>query len=101
MCGDGDTAGELAALVSEFLLNVLEDCEMLARSVERREYSTAAVIGHQLRGCGAAFGFPEISAWGTTIEVAAELGDREKVDMTEKQLRSFVRAQLSEQTKLG
>jgi HPt (histidine-containing phosphotransfer) domain-containing protein len=46
--------------------------------LERRDFETIQTIGHNLKGNGSSFGFPELSALGEKIESSArELNDGE------------------------
>ena len=43
--------------------------------VEGHDFQTARQLAHQLKGTGGAYGFPEISAAGAAIELAAKDSD--------------------------
>lgn len=83
--------------------------DLLPRYLERRrldvdtlrslhasgELEPVAHMGHRMRGSGAAYGIPEITAIGTDIDRAARAGDTEAVIAAIDRLAAFVeRAQI-------
>jgi hypothetical protein len=39
--------------------------------IERSDYDIARKLGHQMKGTGASYGFPEITSAGAAVETAA------------------------------
>ena len=67
---------DLRALVPQFLRNKRADIADTIGALERNDYDTAARVGHQLKGEGAAFGFDEVTAMGAKLELAATSADQ-------------------------
>jgi MinD-like ATPase involved in chromosome partitioning or flagellar assembly/HPt (histidine-containing phosphotransfer) domain-containing protein len=58
-------------MVSQYLLQCRNDLPPLKAALARCEYEFARVFGHQMKGCGGAYGFPELTEAGALIERAA------------------------------
>lgn len=65
-------------------IGIIRDCILVANLAEARR------LGHGMKGAGAGYGFPEISAIGAKIEEAAKNGDtsglEEALDMLDEYL---------------
>ena len=61
----------LENLVPNYLANVRRDMDKLMAGVDSKDCTIARRLGHQLKGSGAGYGFPEITRAGAAIEVAA------------------------------
>jgi pilus assembly protein CpaE len=59
------------AMVSQYLQRCRSDLTSLKAALARHEYESARVLGHQMKGCGGAYGFPELTEAGDLIERAA------------------------------
>jgi HPt (histidine-containing phosphotransfer) domain-containing protein len=64
-------ARRIAALLPRYLEHREADVTALRDALEREDYEAVARIGHNLRGNGVSFGFPELRAIGERIEAAA------------------------------
>ena len=62
-----------------FLSNRRRDLERLLAAVASQDFSTVQSIGHDCKGTGTPYGFPEISRLGLAIETAARSQDLEQV----------------------
>jgi HPt (histidine-containing phosphotransfer) domain-containing protein len=62
---------DLEALVHRFLARKREDLDRVRIALAARDYETIRRIGHDLKGAGEGFGFPELSAFGAALERAA------------------------------
>lgn len=62
---------DLEALVQRFLARKRDDLERVRIALAARDYETIRRIGHDLKGAGEGFGFPELSAFGAALERAA------------------------------
>jgi len=54
-------------VVATYLDNCRKGLQSLKDAIERLDY------GHRMKGCGAAFGFPELTETGAAIEQAARI----------------------------
>jgi HPt (histidine-containing phosphotransfer) domain-containing protein len=70
---------ELKSLMPNFLRRRAEDVERVRAAIAIDDFSVVATIGHNLRGSGASYGFPELSAIGAAIEKGALDGDAASV----------------------
>jgi HPt (histidine-containing phosphotransfer) domain-containing protein len=62
---------DLEALVRKFLARKREDLDRVRSALATSDYETIRRIGHDLKGAGEGFGFPELSAFGAALERAA------------------------------
>ena len=62
---------DLEVLVQRFLARKREDLEGVRVALAAGDYETIRRIGHDLKGAGEGFGFPELSAFGAALESAA------------------------------
>jgi HPt (histidine-containing phosphotransfer) domain-containing protein len=69
----------LAALLPIFLRGRAEDVTRLGDAVLVSDFNAIRTIGHNLRGNGASYGFPKLSAIGEAIEQGASAKDREAI----------------------
>ena len=58
--------------MQRFLARKREDLERVRAALATRDYETIRRIGHDLKGAGEGFGFPELSAFGAALERAAD-----------------------------
>lgn len=69
----------LAALVPGFLARRGEDAAAIRAAAQSGDLATARSLGHQLKGSGGGYGFPEITRLGAAIEEAAKNHDAARV----------------------
>jgi HPt (histidine-containing phosphotransfer) domain-containing protein len=69
----------IEALRPRFLANRKADLVKLKAALEGGDFKTIQRIGHDCKGVGAGYGFPEISAAGAALETAAKSGDPEAI----------------------
>ena len=62
---------DLEYLVRRFLARKREDLDNARIALAAEDYETIRRIGHDLKGAGEGFGFPELSAFGAALECAA------------------------------
>jgi HPt (histidine-containing phosphotransfer) domain-containing protein len=67
---------ELLEAINELVPKYLRDCEQTLATIpellEARDFEGIRTIGHNLKGSGTPYGFPEISRLGAAMEGAAE-----------------------------
>ena len=63
---------ELAALVPGFLERRRADAVAIRAAAAADDFETARSLGHQLKGAGGGYGFPELTRLGAEIEEAAK-----------------------------
>ena len=60
-------------VVAAYLDNCRKGLQPLKDAIERSDYGFAGVYGHRMKGCGAAYGFPQLTETGALIEQAARV----------------------------
>jgi len=68
---------DMQALVQRFLARKRGDLDRLRGALATDDFETMRRIGHDLKGSGEAFGFPELSGFGAEIERAAVSSNRQ------------------------
>jgi len=66
---------DIEVLVKRFLGRRHAELDLLRRSLEAGDYDTIRHIGHDLKGAGESFGFPELSILGAKFELAGTAKD--------------------------
>ncbi len=65
----------LRSLLPAYLQNRRRDILTVLTALDNHDFEQIRVIGHKMRGSGAGYGFPEITAIGQRLELAAENRD--------------------------
>ena len=79
-------------LVSGYLEDCQKDLSALNAALVERDYERARVFGHQLKGTGSPYGFPDLTTLGAAIEGAAVNQDTPELDRLVRQLEEYLRA---------
>lgn len=58
-------------LVAQFLASCREDLQRLQTALAASDYDRARRLGHQMKGNGSPYGFPDVTRIGSAIEQAA------------------------------
>lgn len=66
---------DLEQLVKRFLRRQEGDLQRMQKALSNGDLVTIKRLGHDLKGAGEVFGFPELSVLGAKLEVAARDGD--------------------------
>jgi signal transduction histidine kinase/CheY-like chemotaxis protein len=75
----------IAARRPEFLAKRCLELHKMRQALEAREFAVIQSIGHNCKGIGTGYGFPEISRIGAAIEKAAKALDASQVEETLEQ----------------
>jgi PAS domain S-box-containing protein len=75
---DANLNERLRAIIPGYLEGRRTDILALLAAVDKADYEQIRSVGHKMRGSGAGYGFPEITAIGQRLELAAENRDTEK-----------------------
>ena len=81
---------ELAAILPKFLSNVRKNPPAIAAALARGDYDTVRSLGHNMKGTGASFGLPQISALGDRLERAAKEQCADSVLAANSELAQFL-----------
>jgi HPt (histidine-containing phosphotransfer) domain-containing protein len=68
---------DLEQLVKRFLHRKESEMQRLHAALTAADYESIRSIGHDLKGAGEGFGFPELSILGAKFELAAKAHDAE------------------------
>ena len=80
----------LAELLPQYFALCQKDLEQLKDACEFRRFGEIRVLGHNLKGSGGAYGFPELSRLGAEIEAAAKAGNEADVRSGIAQFAAFL-----------
>jgi HPt (histidine-containing phosphotransfer) domain-containing protein len=58
--------------------------------VERQDYATVRLVGHQIAGTGASFGFERLSELGSELEGLAESGEPARLSAGIEELARYL-----------
>ena len=61
-------------LVTQFLASCREDLSRLHTALAASDYDRARRLGHQMKGNGSPYGFPDVTLLGSAIEQASACG---------------------------
>ena len=81
---------EIIPLLPKFFANRRGDVTKLRDAADRKDMQTIATLAHNMRGTGASYGFPEISAIGDRMQVAGKRGDTREVTNLTGELESLL-----------
>ncbi|MCA9739211.1 MAG: Hpt domain-containing protein [Gemmatimonadota bacterium] len=84
--------GVIADLVPGYLQARRAEVLTLSAAVQTSDLAALQLAGHRLKGSGAGYGFPEITAFGGAIEDAASVGDMAGVVRAVRGLASYLDA---------
>jgi PAS domain S-box-containing protein len=69
----------IESLVPAYLVNVRQGMNEILASGDSKVYKVALRLGHQFKGEGEAYGFPEIARTGAAVELAAMASDEDEI----------------------
>jgi len=80
----------LAAIVPKFLNNVRRNSAVVAAALARGDFDAIRSLGHNMKGTGTSFGFPQISEIGDELERAAKERNADSVCTVTANLVQFL-----------
>lgn len=83
---------DLEPIVTRFLGRKRGELQVLRHAVEGRDFETIRRLGHDLKGAGEGFGFPELSAIGAQLERSARIQDGEAINEQIKAIEAYLAA---------
>jgi CheY-like chemotaxis protein len=69
----------IEGLVPNYLACVRQDMDQILASVDSNDCQIARRLGHQFKGSGEGYGFPEITRTGAAVELAAMAADEDEI----------------------
>jgi HPt (histidine-containing phosphotransfer) domain-containing protein len=88
---DDDDFG-MAELIPQYFALCRRDLLSLGAALEKKQFEDVRVLGHNLKGSGGAYGFPELSEIGSRIETAGTEKDEAVARQGVEQLEFFLRS---------
>jgi PAS domain S-box-containing protein len=70
---------EILAFIPKYLENVRRSMADILEAIGRSDYEIARTLGHQMKGSGTSYGFPEITSAGAAVESAAKAGNGDEI----------------------
>src|SRR6185312_3120723 len=80
-----------ADLLPQYFALCRRDLEHIRKALKDENLNDIRLIGHNLKGSGGAYGFPELTGIGLAIETAAKTGDRETLERQIEEFANFLR----------
>lgn len=80
----------IAAARPQYLRNRRADVAALLVAQEEQDLEALRTLGHRMKGTGANYGFPEVTAIGALIETAGKQSDLEAAESAIGRLRTFL-----------
>lgn len=76
----------------KYLSRRMQDIERLKASLEKDDYTFAQKVGHQVKGNALTFDVPQIATIGYEMEKAAQIRDKEKVEVLIQKMESMIQS---------
>ena len=81
---------DLEDLIPGFLENRQKDVQSLENALKENDFEKLRSVGHNLKGVGGGYGFPDMSKMGAEIEVGAKENNMEKVSENVQKLSHYL-----------
>jgi PAS domain S-box-containing protein len=81
---------DLAELVPGFLENRRADLDAIASALARADYENVRILGHNMKGSGAGYGFNRITELGASLEQAAGRCESEEIRARAAELSGYL-----------
>ena len=81
---------DLEDLIPGFLENRQKDVQSLESALKEKDFEKLRSVGHNLKGVGGGYGFPDMSMMGAEIEEGAKENNMEKVSENVQKLSHYL-----------
>ena len=81
---------DLKDIVPGFLANRQQDLLTLRRALAERDFKTAQLLGHRMKGDGGGYGFDRITEIGGVMELAAARQDHPALEQHTTELEHYL-----------
>jgi len=81
---------DIEDLIPVFLEGRREDIKALVEALEKGDYDTVLVLGHNMKGAGGSYGFDVITELGQELEQSAKEQNAENVGRLVKELSTYL-----------
>jgi HPt (histidine-containing phosphotransfer) domain-containing protein len=83
---------ELEPIVTRFLGRKRGELQVLRNALQARDFETLRRMGHDLKGAGEGFGFPDLSAIGAQLERCAHARDGKAITEQIEAMEAYLAA---------
>ncbi len=80
----------LEDLIPGFLENRQKDVHSMEKALQENDFETLRVVGHNVKGVGGGYGFPDMSEMGAAIEEGATENNVEKISKNVKKISHYL-----------
>ncbi|MBW2192450.1 MAG: Hpt domain-containing protein [Deltaproteobacteria bacterium] len=80
---------DIKDLISQFLEDWREEVKTMREALEKGDYETIRMLGHNMKGTGGACGFDDVTDIGAHLEVAAKTKNNDVIQKTLDDLTSY------------
>ncbi len=81
---------DLEDIIPGFLQNRQGDIEAALDALEKSDYETIRILGHNMKGAGGGYGFEVITDIGSAIEEAAKNNDADEIRKSLGELSTYL-----------
>lgn len=80
----------IRALLPNYIRRRQSDLEAISQLMKSEDYAEVARLAHNMKGSGAAYGYPRITELGTAVEQAVHSNDVENLTRLVEELDAYV-----------
>ncbi len=81
---------DLEDLIPEYQENRHRDIQSISEALQKGDYETIRILGHNMKGSGEGYGFEAITAIGRSIEQAAKDRNPQEINRQIQELSSYL-----------
>jgi len=80
----------LTPIIPGYLEKRRSDVGKLRNAIEKKDYGTVRMVGHQMAGTGASYGFEKLTELGSALEESADSGDEAEISAEIEELERYL-----------
>lgn len=81
---------DLEDIIPGFLQNRQSDIEAILEALDKDDYESIRILGHNMKGAGGGYGFEVITDIGSAIEQAAKNNDADEIKRSLDELSTYL-----------
>jgi HPt (histidine-containing phosphotransfer) domain-containing protein len=81
---------DLEDIIPGFLQHRQSDIEAILDALDKGDYETIRILGHNMKGAGGGYGFEVITDIGSAIEEAAKINDAAEIKRSSNELSRYL-----------
>jgi HPt (histidine-containing phosphotransfer) domain-containing protein len=82
---------DLEDIIPGFLQNRQSDIEAILDALDKGDYESIRILGHNMKGAGGGYGFEVITDIGSAIEQAAKMNDADVIKRSLHELSMYLK----------